>query len=107
MTAQIIDGKDMAKAVFAAVREGVEKSFHDRKPGLAALCLGGEDDSSRVYLNSQTKAAARVGIGFREVRLPVNAAERDVRAAILELNGNRDVDGILLQRPLPEHLDGN
>jgi methylenetetrahydrofolate dehydrogenase (NADP+)/methenyltetrahydrofolate cyclohydrolase len=105
--AQIIDGSGIAKAIFEHVREGVEEAFPHDKPGLAALTVGGENASTMVFLSSQKKAAAQVGIDFKEVPLPPDVSEKDALASIHALNRDEGVHGIIIQRPLPDHLDGN
>ena len=105
MTAKIIDGSSMARALFEEVRQGVEEGFPGRKPGLVSLAVGGDDPPSKVYAASQRKAANRVGIDFKRIVLPADVSEREVLAVLSDLNRDREVDGIILQRPLPGHLE--
>lgn len=95
----------MAKAMVADVRQRVEEAFGSARPGLVALAVGEEDASSRVYLASQKKSAAKAGIDFSHVLLPSGIAQREAEEEVRKLNRNDAVHGIIIQRPLPSHLD--
>lgn len=101
MTAQIIDGKQIA----AALRRDLaaEVAAMPEKPGLSVILVG-DDPASHVYVTNKIKACADVGIVSYEQRLPADATERDIRHVIKNLNVNPRVHGILLQLPLPAHL---
>ena len=100
--AEIIDGKIIA----ARLREEVAAKVAGLKkaPGLAVILVG-EDPASQVYVASKIKASEQVGIKSYEHRMPANSTQREVRHAIKNLNLNEDIHGILLQLPLPDHLE--
>ena len=106
MTAQIIDGKAFA----ARLRERVGEfaaSFAEkagRKPGLAVVLVG-EDPASQVYVRSKGKATIEANMESFEHRLPDDTEEADLLALVEELNADPAVDGILVQLPLPDHID--
>ncbi|SFS46581.1 methylenetetrahydrofolate dehydrogenase (NADP+) / methenyltetrahydrofolate cyclohydrolase [Succinivibrio dextrinosolvens] len=106
MTAQIIDGKNIAKQLREELRKTVdakvEKGF--RRPGLAVVLVG-SDPASQVYVRNKRKACEDVGIKSFAYDLPENTTQAELDALIEELNNNPDVDGILVQFPLPAHLD--
>jgi methylenetetrahydrofolate dehydrogenase (NADP+)/methenyltetrahydrofolate cyclohydrolase len=107
MSAQIIDGKAIAAAVRAAVAHDVERfaeQFGER-PGLATILVG-DDPGSAVYVAGKQKASAEVGMEPSNYPLPANTSREDLVALIERLNDDSSVDGILLQLPLPAHLDG-
>jgi methylenetetrahydrofolate dehydrogenase (NADP+) / methenyltetrahydrofolate cyclohydrolase len=100
--AQIIDGK----AVAAKVREEVKREVEglDRKPGLATILVG-EDPASEVYVRMKREDSAEVGIESFHHEPSADVAPDELAALIRSLNEDERVDGILLQLPLPEHLD--
>lgn len=103
--AQLIDGKALAKEVRAEVkaRAGAFRATHNRAPGLDVVLVG-DDPASQVYVRNKEKAAAKAGIAGRVHRLPAETSEADLLALIFELNGDDEIDGILVQLPLPDHL---
>ena len=106
MSAQIIDGKAFAAGLRARVGEGVA-AFHaasGRVPGLAVVLVG-EDPASAVYVRSKGKATREAGMQSFEHRLPADVDQDDLLAVIDRLNGDAEVDGILVQLPLPPHID--
>jgi methylenetetrahydrofolate dehydrogenase (NADP+)/methenyltetrahydrofolate cyclohydrolase len=107
MTATIIDGKAIAARVRARVAEGVERFVADtgRPPGLATVLVG-EDPASAVYVGGKQRACAEVGMRPLDVRLPADTGAEHVAERLGELAGDDGTDGILLQLPLPAHLDG-
>ncbi len=104
MAAQVIDGKMIAGRVLDDVKTRVGALA--RKPGLAVILVG-EDPASKVYVANTIKACEKTGIVSTEYNLPATASESDIRALIGTLNADRNVDGILLQLPLPGGLDGD
>ncbi len=106
MTAQIIDGK----AVAAKVRAEVGKAVAERvaagksRPGLATVLVG-DDPASHVYVSSKRKACAELGIESFGFELPADATQDKVEGLVSELNADPRVHGILVQLPLPSHLD--
>ena len=100
--AQIIDGKAVAQKVRNEVKAGVEafRAEHGRAPGLHVVLVG-DDQASAVYVNSKEKAAAEVGMAGKVYRLPAATSEADLLTLVRELNENPEVDGILVQFPVP------
>jgi methylenetetrahydrofolate dehydrogenase (NADP+) / methenyltetrahydrofolate cyclohydrolase len=107
MTATIIDGKQIASRVRARVGDEVTQFVADsaRVPGLATVLVG-EDAASAVYVGGKQRACAEVGMRPFDVRLPSDTSAEDLAARLHALNEDDDVDGVLLQLPLPDHLDG-
>lgn len=106
MTATIIDGKAFAATVRGKVAVHVArlKTDHDIKPGLAVVLVG-EDPASQVYVRSKGKMTAEVGMNSYEHKLDVDTAEADLLALIDKLNNDPTVHGVLVQLPLPKHLN--
>jgi methylenetetrahydrofolate dehydrogenase (NADP+)/methenyltetrahydrofolate cyclohydrolase len=107
MGARIIDGKAIAAGVRARVAVDVEAHVreHGRAPGLATVLVG-DDPASAVYVGNKQRACAEVGITPFDVRMPHDASHADVAGELQRLNADVDVSGILLQLPVPAHLDG-
>jgi len=101
MPATMMDGKALA----AKVREGVARDVAELGHVGLATVLVGDDPASHVYIAAKHKAAIEAGIEARDVRLPTDTSEADVLALVAELNESDDVDGILVQLPLPGHMD--
>ncbi|MGB4057969.1 MAG: bifunctional methylenetetrahydrofolate dehydrogenase/methenyltetrahydrofolate cyclohydrolase FolD [Alphaproteobacteria bacterium] len=97
----IIDGKSIAAALRAEFT--VRVAAMDNKPALAVILVG-DDPASHVYVGNKVKACAETGIKSIEKRLPANATRADVEGVIRSLNADPNVDGILLQLPLPQNL---
>ena len=106
MTAEIINGKAFAASVHKKVSEHVArlKSEHDIIPGLAVVLVG-EDPASQVYVRSKGKQTAEVGMKSIEHKLKANISERELLALIKLLNEDETIHGILVQLPLPKHLN--
>ena len=108
MTAQVIDGKAIAARVRGEVAQEVElfaTQHGGEVPGLATILVG-DDPASALYVNGKQKACREVGMKGFNFPLPAAASREEVEEIILRLNGRPDVSGILLQLPLPGHLDG-
>lgn len=104
MSATIIDGKAIAKTLREQVaRDAAELPV---KPGLAVILVG-DDPASQIYVRNKIKACESAGIRSFESRLPGKVTEAEVAAEIQAFNDNPNVHGILLQLPVPAHLDGN
>jgi methylenetetrahydrofolate dehydrogenase (NADP+)/methenyltetrahydrofolate cyclohydrolase len=101
MTAQLIDGKALAAKVRDEVAAEVAGLGH---VGLATVLVG-DDPASEVYISLKQKAAQAVGIDARDVRLPAETPEAELLALLADLNADDGVDGILVQLPLPVHID--
>ena len=102
----VIDGKALSLSLKEGMRERItvlEKQF-GRKPCLAVIIVG-DNPASRSYVTGKIKAAAFVGMDSRLVELPANVSEERLLDVISELNAEDGVDGILVQLPLPEHID--
>lgn len=106
MTAQIIDGKGIAKDLRASLHNEVEAFIKEgnRAPGLAVVLVG-EDPASQVYVRNKRKACEEVGIKSFAYNLPATTTQDELSKLIAELNANQEVDGILVQFPLPNGLD--
>ncbi len=108
MPAQIIDGKQIAGRVRIEVAREVERfttEFGGARPGLATILIG-DDPGSAVYVAGKQKASREVGMEPTNYPLPADTPREDVVALIERLNADPSVDGILLQLPVPGHLDG-
>jgi len=106
MTAAIIDGKAFAESLRAKVGE-LARAFDakaGRKAGLAVVLVG-EDPASQVYVRSKGKSTLEAGMASFEHKLPVETSEADLLALVERLNTDPAVDGILVQLPLPAHMD--
>jgi methylenetetrahydrofolate dehydrogenase (NADP+)/methenyltetrahydrofolate cyclohydrolase len=107
VTATIIDGKALATRVRARIAEGVAvlSEEHGVTPGLAAVLVG-DDPASEVYVGMKHKACEAAGMHSRQVRLPADTTQEQLETLVTELNDDDAIDGILVQLPLPGHLDG-
>jgi len=102
MTAVRIDGKALAAKVRAQVAEDV-KAFGE--PVCLATILVGDDPASHVYVGNKHEASHEAGIDSRDHRFPSDTPESEILDLLAELNADDEVDGILVQLPLPEHMD--
>ncbi|HXE46460.1 MAG TPA: bifunctional methylenetetrahydrofolate dehydrogenase/methenyltetrahydrofolate cyclohydrolase FolD [Conexibacter sp.] len=107
MTATLIDGRAIAQQVRAQLAEDVAAFTAEtgRVPGLATV-LAGDDPGSAIYVASKRRACAEAGIADLHRHLPASTTADEVAALLHELNADPACSGILLQRPLPEGLDG-
>jgi len=103
MTATIIDGK----ALGAKVREEVAASVAELGHVGLATVLVGDDPASHIYIDLKQKAAQQAGMEARDLKLPADTSEEELLATIAELNADDDIDGLLVQLPLPDHIDEN
>jgi methylenetetrahydrofolate dehydrogenase (NADP+)/methenyltetrahydrofolate cyclohydrolase len=108
MTADIIDGKAFAETVRARVAEQVTrlKADHGITPGLAVVLVG-EDPASQVYVRSKGRKTVETGMNSFEHTLDAETSEADLLALIERLNDDPAVHGILVQLPLPKHIDSD
>ena len=104
--AMIIDGKSIAEALRREVASEVAdlKRVYGIAPGLAVVLVG-EDPASQVYVRTKAKQTRDAGMQSLEHKLPADTPEATLLALIAELNGRKDVHGILVQLPLPAHID--
>jgi methylenetetrahydrofolate dehydrogenase (NADP+) / methenyltetrahydrofolate cyclohydrolase len=107
MAARIIDGKALAATVRSEVRGGVQAFLaeYGRVPGLDVVLVG-EDPASVVYTRNKEKASNEVGMRGRLHKLSGSISEDEIVRAVRSLNADPAVDGILVQLPLPKHIDG-
>ncbi len=107
MTAKIIDGKAIAQSIRTQLKEKVtaRKEAGLRAPGLAVILVG-LDPASQVYVGSKRRACEEVGFLSKSFDLPAEASEEEVLALIDQCNDDPTIDGILVQLPLPKHIDG-
>ena len=106
MGAELIDGKAFAARLRARIAGEVAalKAAHGITPGLAVVLVG-EDPASAVYVRNKGKATREVGMESFEHRLPAEVSQADLLALVARLNGDPAVNGILVQLPLPAHID--
>lgn len=98
----IIDGKELAKEIRMKLKEKVERE--KIVPHLAVI-LCGDDEASKVYVRNKSRACEEVGIQFKEYKLPASTKQEELIELIDKLNNDDNIDGILLQSPLPKGLD--
>jgi methylenetetrahydrofolate dehydrogenase (NADP+)/methenyltetrahydrofolate cyclohydrolase len=105
MTAKIISGNEVAKEIRAELKERVDK-LKERgvTPGLVMMRVG-EDPASVSYVSGKEKAAEEIGVWTQTIVFPENASEKELLAKVKEMNKAEHVDGILVQLPLPKHIN--
>jgi len=106
MTATIIDGQQIAADIQEEVRVQVQdmKEKHGYTPGLATVLVG-ENPASQTYVRMKQKRCLEVGINSFGHNLPADISQEELQALVAELNANPEVNGILVQLPLPDHID--
>ncbi len=105
MSARILDGVALGKTIRGEVAAEIAKlSGNGRKPGLAAVLVG-ENPASAVYVRSKGKACEEAGMHSVTIRLPETASEAELLAAVSRLNADPRIHGILVQLPLPKHIN--
>ncbi len=102
MSAQRIDGKKLAADIRMKVATDV--ALLEVSPGLGVVLVG-DDEASHLYVNLKEKACADAGICFERHHLPATATQEEVLAVVQKLNARPDIDAILVQLPLPDHID--
>jgi len=100
----IIDGKEIAKKLRSSIAKQVAKL--DRKPGLAVILVG-DDPASAVYVRNKDNACKEVGFYSEKINKPLDITQAALLAEVERLNKDDKIDGILVQLPLPSHLDAN
>ncbi|HFC6388416.1 TPA: bifunctional methylenetetrahydrofolate dehydrogenase/methenyltetrahydrofolate cyclohydrolase FolD [Neisseria bacilliformis] len=107
MAAQLINGKEVSQQLLADLAQKVEQR---KNKGLRAPCLAvvlvGADPASQVYVRNKKTACAKVGFESRAYELPENTPQQELLALVDKLNADEGVDGILVQLPLPPHING-
>lgn len=106
MTAKILDGKMIAEKIKEDVKIKVAdlKIQHGLTPGLAVIIVG-EDPASKVYVNRKHKACEEIGIYSEVIRMSAEASEQELLSKVAELNDADNIHGILVQLPLPAHIN--
>ena len=102
---QIIDGKRISQEIKDELKEQMGKRRERGEGRCLAVIQVGKDPASTVYVNNKKKACEYIGIKSLSYELPEEATEQELLSIVEELNGRDDVDGILVQLPLPEHLN--
>jgi methylenetetrahydrofolate dehydrogenase (NADP+) / methenyltetrahydrofolate cyclohydrolase len=104
--AKLIDGKAYAEALRGRIATAVAslKKDHNLTPGLAVVLVG-EDPASKVYVANKAKQTVEVGMNSWEHKLPADTSEADLLAIVQKLNNDPSVHGILVQMPVPKHID--
>ena len=102
---QKIDGKAVSAAVRAQVSDEVSAMAAEGTTVTLAVVIVGDDPASRVYVNNKKRACAECGIRSEEYALGADTTQEELMRLVDELNGRADVNGILVQLPLPKHLD--
>lgn len=108
MSAKIIDGKQIAADLIADIHARVESRVNEgkRRPGLAVVLVG-EDPASHVYVRNKENACTKAGFVSKAIRKDTNITQDELNAIVDKLNNDDEIDGILVQMPLPKHLDGD
>ncbi len=108
MTAKAIDGKQIAADLRAAIALGVDEleEAHRVTPGLAVVLVG-EDPASQVYVRNKGKATLEAGMKSFEHKLPATTTQAELLEIVQRMNADDSIDGILVQLPLPKHIDAN
>ncbi|QDP01830.1 bifunctional methylenetetrahydrofolate dehydrogenase/methenyltetrahydrofolate cyclohydrolase FolD [Thalassotalea sp. PS06] len=108
MSATLIDGKQIAAQIRQTVKASVEERVNNNKraPGLAVVLVG-NDPASEVYVGSKRRACEEVGFVSKSFDLPETTSQQELLDVIDQLNQDPEIDGILVQLPLPEGLDAN
>jgi methylenetetrahydrofolate dehydrogenase (NADP+)/methenyltetrahydrofolate cyclohydrolase len=106
MSAEIISGKEIAQTIRGetAARVAVLKEKHDLVPGLATVLVG-EDPASQSYVGMKNKTAKEMGISSRQLTLDAETPEEELLGIVEGLNADPEIHGILVQLPLPKHID--
>ncbi len=103
--AVILDGRALSEKIRGELKEEVEylKEKFGRAPTLAVVLVG-NDPASEIYVRNKIKACQKVGINSLDKKLPETITQEELNRVVKELNDNKDVDGIIVQLPLPKHL---
>ena len=104
MSATIIDGKQIASNFYNELKEKISRLDSDEIPVLAVVSVG-DNPASKIYVKTKQKKAQEIGIGCEVIELSSSIGENALLEIIDELNDNRHINGIIVQLPLPKHLD--
>lgn len=105
MSAKILDGKALSASIKEEIKAAVE-ALPGRKPGLTVIIVG-ENPASQVYVRNKVQSAQYVGMDSRKIELPADVSEECLLGEIEALNADPSVDGILVQLPLPAHINAD
>ena len=105
--ATLINGKELAQKIRTNLKEKVEELKNKGINPKLAVIMVGEDKASKVYVKNKSKACNEIGIEFEEFLLDENTQMQELLSLINDLNNRKDIHGILLQSPIPKHLDIN
>lgn len=100
--AKIIDGKSIAEDIYKELREEIGNLFE--KPSLAVILVG-EDPASIVYVRNKEKACKKLGLNFKLISLPSEISKEELKLTLEMLNTDNSINGIIVQLPIPKHLD--
>lgn len=103
--AEIIDGKELAKSIRLELKKEVEKLNQKGIFPKLAVIMVGDDKASKVYVRNKSKACEEIGIAYEEILLDETTTMEKLLEIIEKLNNREDIHGILLQSPIPKHLD--
>jgi methylenetetrahydrofolate dehydrogenase (NADP+)/methenyltetrahydrofolate cyclohydrolase len=108
MTAKLIDGKAIAAKVRQSVKQRIDERLanQQRPPGLAVILVG-QDPASEIYVRNKRKACDEAGVISRSFDLSIDTSEQELLTLINDLNRDDSIDGILVQFPLPDHIDAD
>lgn len=101
---KIIDGKTLAQNLRKKIANEVKQ--YSRPPGLAVILVG-DDEASQLYVRNKTRACVEVGFYSDQIHKSSNITEEELLSEVNRLNENQNIDGILVQLPLPSHIDSN
>jgi len=106
MTAKIIDGKQIANEIILEIKKTISKATMkgEKPPGLAVIQVG-EDSASKIYIKNKRIACSKVGIKSFNYDLPEQTSEKELIELVVSLNSNPEVNGILVQLPLPPQIN--
>ena len=103
--AEILNGKELAKKIRTNLKVEVEELKKQKKYPKLAVIMVGNDQASSIYVKNKSKACDEIGIDFEEYLLPEETTMQELLSLITKLNEEKEVKGILLQSPIPAHLD--
>lgn len=101
---EILDGNKIGRAILQDLQEKIVKE--ETNPGLGVVLVGA-DEASKIYVGLKEKTAKEIGMEFRKIELPEKSEEDEILEKIKELNEDENIHGIIVQLPLPDHLDAN
>lgn len=99
---KLLNGKRLAKKILQNLKKKISRT---KKKSVLAMVLVGNDPASKIYIKNKKIACEKVGIGYKEVLLPANISQKKLTTKIEKLNRDKKITGIILQLPIPKHLD--